>query len=307
MKTLYILACTLFLAQPMLAQTPIIFKPGPGLNDGTDEGGATGGKDSWVYEGEAATNYGTLGYIQSLPISNCNATQCQAFIQFDLSTLPIDVESVQFGVKHNPHTTYCYSGCSADFYFAPLTAAWDETTINYSNFPARGSDFYGPVSVSFPNDFGFVEYDITAAYRDWKNGTIPNYGFNIYSTTVTCNNAAVFFNISSSDDTEEANRPYLKVYPSSVGLQSSLATEMGLQCYPNPASNQATLEFTLNAMQNIAFELVDVTGRLINTREYAMAAGLNRITIPLSDVNAGLYYYRLKTNAGEVAGKLIKK
>jgi hypothetical protein len=307
MKTLYTFAAVLFLAQALPAQTPLIFRPAPGSNDGTDEGGVSGGKDAWVYEGDASMNYGITGYIQALPISNCNATHCEAFIQFDLSSLPADVDSVYFGVKHFPHTTYCYSGCDADFYFAIITAAWDETTINYNNFPARGSDIYGPVNISFPNDFGVVEYDITDAYRNWKNGTVPNYGFTIYSTTVACNNAAVYFNVSSSDDTEEANRPYLKIITPSVGIESSLATQMGLQCYPNPAGNQATLEFTLDATQNIVFELVDVTGRLVSTREYDMAAGTNRIIIPLGDVNAGLYYYRLKTNAGEVAGKLIKR
>lgn len=307
MKKFYILAAFLFIAQLLFAQTPIIFRPSPGSNDGTDEGGASGGKDAWVYEGDAANNYGTSGYIQALPISNCNATHCEAFIQFDLSSLPADVDSVFFGVKHYPHTSYCYSGCDADFYFALLAAAWDETTINYNNFPARGSDIYGPVNISFPNDFGFVEYDITAAYRSWKNETVPNYGFNIYSPTVTCNNAAVFFNIASSDDTEEANRPYLKIVTPPVGIESSLAKQIGLQCYPNPAGNQTTFEFILAASQNIVFELADVTGRLISTREYALAAGTNKLSVSLSDVNAGLYYYRLKTNAGEVAGKLIKK
>lgn len=307
MKHLYLLTCILFLAQMLPAQTPIIFRPGPGLNDGSDEGGATGGKDAWVYEGEPSLNYGSLGYIQALPISNCNATHCQAFIQFDLATLPADVETVYFGVKHASHTTYCYSACDANFYFAPLTAAWDEATINYNNFPARGSEFYGPINVTFPNDFGFMEYDITSAYRDWKNGTIPNYGLNIYSTTVDCNNAAVYFNVSSSDDTEEANRPYLKIITPPVGIESALATQLGVQCYPNPAANQAILEFSLNAPENTTVELVDVTGRLISTREYTANAGANRITIPLSDLNAGLYYYRLKTNAGIVSGKLMKK
>jgi hypothetical protein len=130
----------------------------------------TGGKDAFVYEGDPGLNYGTNAVVEALPISNCNATHCEAFMQFDLSTLPADVESVHLVVKHAPHTTYCYSGCAADFYFAILTGAWDEMTINYNNFPARGDDFYGPVPISFPNDFGTVEYDITDAYIAWKSG-----------------------------------------------------------------------------------------------------------------------------------------
>jgi hypothetical protein len=113
----------------------------------------------------------------------------------------------------------------------------------------------------------------------------------------------------TSDDTTNGGeyRPYLKIYVNNTGIESELAKQMGLQCYPNPADNDATIEFRLDAMQTIAVDFLDVTGRLIFTREYSTTAGLNRITIPLSYVNAGLYYYHLKTRAGEVAGKLMKK
>ncbi len=309
MKTLYTLAAVFFLAQPLLAQTPIIFQPGPGLNDGTDEGGANGGKDVFIGDADNIT-HGTESAFYILPISNCNNTTWISLFKFDVSTLPTEVDSVLLVITHSDPGTYCYSNCVADFHLAAITEPWSETTVTFSARPAKESTpFYSILNHNWDDSLHAKEYDITQTYRNWATETIPNHGFEFYSSTVGCNNAAVTLYGATSDDTTNAgaNRPYLKVYPASVGIQSSLAAQMGLQCYPNPVSNQATLEFTLAATQNIVFELVDIAGRLINTREYALAAGANRITFSLSDVNAGLYYYRLKTNAGEVAGKLIKK
>jgi|GEM_PF-1634236 len=194
----------------VLAQSPIIFRPGPGLNDGTDQGGIAGGKDAFVYQGATTTNYGDDPQLVALPISDCNATHFVGYIQFDLTSLPAVVDSVFVVFKHYPETSYCYSGCNADFYFARVLAPWNEMTINYDNQPAHDTAFYGPVNISFPNDFGERAYNITSAYNLWKSGTVQNYGMAIYSTTITCNNAAISFDVHSSDDT--ANRPYLKIY-----------------------------------------------------------------------------------------------
>lgn len=306
MKTQLHLFLLLFISATAFAQPPIIFRPGPGNNDGTDEGGLTGGKDAFVYEGNPSGNYGDNAVFQALPVSNCNQTHAEAFLQFDLSTLPENVESVHLGVKHASHTTYCYSGCAADFYFAILTAAWDEMTINYNNFPARGADIYGPVSISFPNDFGTMEYDITDAYNAWKSETIPNYGFTIYSLTVDCNNAAVFFMGSSSDDTEEANRPYLKIVESSVGIDKGAQTTH-CRVFPSPASDALNVVFTLGSPQTVNFTLTDLAGRTVYATEKMLNSGEQKINLSLANLQAGMLLYTLTTTEGSISGKVLKK
>lgn len=306
MKTQLHLFLLLFISASAFAQTPIIFRPGPGNNDGTDEGGLTGGKDAFVYEGDPGLNYGSNAVVEALPISNCNATHCEAFMQFDLTTLPANVESVHLVVKHAPHTTYCYSGCAADFYFAILTGAWDEMTINYNNFPARGDDFYGPVPISFPNDFGTVEYDITDAYIAWKSGATPNYGFTIYTPTIDCNNAAVYFMVSSSDDTEEANRPCLKIVESSSGIDKG-TQKTRCTVFPSPASDALNVVFTLSSPQTVSFSLTDLTGRTVYATEKMLNSGEQKINLSLSTIQAGMLLYTLTTTEGSISGKVLKK
>jgi len=314
MKSLYthvaaLIVAASFLVQPILAQIPIIFKPGPGLNDGTDEGGANGGKDAYVGDADDIA-HGTEGAFYILPVSNCNNTTYVSLFKFDVSILPVEVDSVMLVLSHNNPGTYCYSNCVADFHLAVLTEPWSETTVTFSTRPAKESiPFYSLLNQNWDDTLGVKEYDITQTYRNWANETKPNHGFEYYSSTVGCNNAAVTLYGATSDDTTNsgANRPYLKIYANSTGIKSALSKQMGIQCYPNPATDQANLEFTLTAAQNITIELMDVIGNLIYSNEYATTAGINKISFPITGVEAGLYFFYLKTHAGMVSGKMIKK
>ncbi len=264
MKRNHILLILLICLQYLWAQSPITYRPGPGANDSTDQGGLNGGKDNWVYQGNAL-NYADHPGLVALPISNCNQTHCQGFIQFDLTTLPANVDSVFVGFTHTPHTTYCYSGCDADFYFARVTQPWYEQTMNYANKPTFDTAFYGPINIKFPNDFKERKYNITSMYKLWKAGTVPNYGMAVFSKTVTCNNAAVSFTVYSSDDTAASHRPYLLVYPhSTVGTGYSDVSEPMLTLYPNPASTRLTAQVN-DAVIGSAYRLSDVTGHVLQT------------------------------------------
>jgi len=189
-------------------QTPPTFQPGPGMNDGSDDGSIDAGKDAEFYicRGEWS---GTNTYISGVARSTCNDCNSKAYIQFDVSTLPDDVGKVYLVVTHLPHTEHCYSMCAANFYFYPVLTPWDEMSVPQTP-PEEGEPILGPIPISFPNDFGKREYDITEIYRQWKNGTTPNNGLVIYSRDTGCINAPAFWGVYSSDNPEIAKRPYLK-------------------------------------------------------------------------------------------------
>jgi len=188
----------------------IIFRPGPGLNDGSDDGSLNAGKDAyaWSCNGDYS---GSDVYFGGSPRSSCNQCNNKGYIQFNLDTLPSNVEKVYFGVTHYPHTSYCYSNCDANFYFYPVLESWNEMTIGSGSMPTEGSSVFGPLYISFPNDFGTKEYDLTDIYGSWKNVTIQNNGLVIYSPDGTCNNASIGFFVHSSDDPDVNTRPYLRV------------------------------------------------------------------------------------------------
>ncbi len=200
------------LITPPATSTEIIFQPGPGLNDGTDDGSINAGKDAYFYN--CSGNWsGTSNLLFGNARSNCNECNAKGYIQFNISTLPDTVEHVYLVVNHFPHSQDCYSMCEANFYFYPVLTSWDEMSPPVEP-PTEGDPIYGPINITFPNDFGKMEYDITGIYRQWKNGTVPNHGLVIYSPDVGCNNAAVSWIVHSSDSTEIEKRPYLKIISS---------------------------------------------------------------------------------------------
>ena len=279
------------------AQHITVFQPGPGANDGTDEGTATAGKDTWVNRYSPTDNYGNLDYAMGTPRTTCNPSDYKAYFKFDVSDLPDHVNSVKFGVTHIEHTAYCYSNCSADFYFYYCTSDWDENTLVQANLPTESEDaFYGPIQIEFPNDFGVMEYDITDAYNFWKNNPDQNFGFVIYSPDAGCNNASVYFGVKTSDDATEANRPYLKIdTPNQTGIDPN---ELDTNIAPNPFN-----DFINIGMDNISScALYDIKGQQVNVTYDASKKQISTAHLP-----KGVYFLKLETNGNVGVKKLIKK
>jgi len=296
MRTQIQLFVALFLSFGLMAQNVLIFQPSGGANDGADEGGLLTGKDTWVNRYAPNDNYGDMYINLGSPRSNCNTSDYKSYYQFDLTSLPEVVDSVFFGLTHLAHDTYCYSNCNADFYFYYCTSAWNEMTLVQSNLPTENSSpFYGPIPISFPNDYGNVEYEFTNAYTYWKSNTNDNFGFTIYSPTVGCNNAAVIFNVYGSDDSIASNRPYLKIYyPSQAGIDES---KLQLAAYPNPFTD--FIQVDLIGIDN--YYLTDMTGRKIN-----VVYNVSTKRFQTAHLAKGLYFLYVENDGKVTVKKLLK-
>jgi len=297
MKKLILLLVVSLLINLVSAQNVLVFQPSGGANDGTDNGGINTGKDTWANRHDPAENQGVDMYALSSPISNCNTSDYKSYFQFDIDTLPQVVDSVFFGVTHHPHTANCYSNCVADFYFYYVTESWDEMTLVQQSEPIDDTTaFFGPLTISFPNDFQNQEYDITNAYNYWKTAGVSNYGFTIYSPTVGCNNAAVTFGVRSSDDTIAINRPYLKIYYSSqTGIYENT---LNAKVYPNPCGD--ILKIEIDQIDHYYFS--DITGR-----RFELPYSESTKVFDTSSLKSGVYILSIKKNNMRRSYKILKK
>jgi hypothetical protein len=84
--------------------------------------------------------------------------------------------------------------------------------------------------------------------------------------------------------------------------------DVRVQLYPNPVSENAVLHFTTGVAGRCRIMLFDVTGKHIKTpADCNIDPGEHNITLYLSDIRDGIYFYRLTLNDMPVAtGKLIK-
>lgn len=308
MKTYILLISLVFIQLIGIAQTPVIFQPGSGLNDGTDEGGLNGGKDTWTYEEQYSNNYGDSPSILAGPPSNCNNTKITGFIQFDLTGLPVAVDSVFLDLYHVPVIDYCLGNCDLWFFFAPVTSAWNEMDMYFGNMPSYSAAFYDSIHFVFPDSGGWHRYNITNQYNDWKSGAQVNYGMAISSNTVGCNNANILFNTLSSDDTTGGGiyRPYLEIYETPNDVNPALKDNLSAKVYPNPAKDNLTLSYTLKTPMPVSIRVDGIDGRnWFLQAATELEEGNHTTPINIAKLAAGIYMLVVETPLGTLREKII--
>lgn len=67
-----------------------------------------------------------------------------------------------------------------------------------------------------------------------------------------------------------------------------------LMVYPNPASDQLTINYQLSASDVAVFEIYNVVGEIVLTRTLNTSEGEQKL--PLSNLNSGIYFYKYSIN-----------
>lgn len=77
--------------------------------------------------------------------------------------------------------------------------------------------------------------------------------------------------------------------------------------YPNPFTNNATISFYSEIVQNVIISITDITGKIIVNSEIESINGINKIKLRdlLFDINAGYYFVNIKLENKEYSKKLI--
>lgn len=69
--------------------------------------------------------------------------------------------------------------------------------------------------------------------------------------------------------------------------------------YPNPASTSTTIKYSLGKADNVTIQIVDLTGRVINTiSENNQSAGEHTVAVDVTNMAAGNYAYIITAKAG---------
>lgn len=92
-----------------------------------------------------------------------------------------------------------------------------------------------------------------------------------------------------------------------VGLNDLSAKENQIKVFPNPASNQVTIQYNLVSNSNVSIELYDIFGKEIRTIQPTVSQGMDKhsYTVPLDDLASGMYFVKMKINNAESVIKLF--
>lgn len=86
-----------------------------------------------------------------------------------------------------------------------------------------------------------------------------------------------------------------------------LDMEMGnkVQMFPNPAQDFTNVVLNLEGNNEVAIQVIDMTGKTIAARNYGTLNGAQEVTIPTAHLNAGIYLININVNGQMISKRLI--
>ena len=86
-----------------------------------------------------------------------------------------------------------------------------------------------------------------------------------------------------------------------------IVAENGLVVFPNPASGQATVEFSMGSQGAVQLELLDNLGRKVSTLadQVTFEPGIFRLPLDVSALPAGIYFVQWQANGQRMTRKLV--
>jgi hypothetical protein len=86
--------------------------------------------------------------------------------------------------------------------------------------------------------------------------------------------------------------------PTGINNKSTMADDISLTCFPNPAYGELNIKFNFNSQANALFEINDIQGRIITTFIKKTDIGLNKFSLNLKDlrIDSGSYVLHLIIN-----------
>lgn len=115
------------------------------------------------------------------------------------------------------------------------------------------------------------------------------------------------FRIKWSFESGGGNNLYIDDINISWALSTDeLTADFGLSAYPNPLDEQTTLQFNLTNETNVDLSIYDVIGKnIMNVAKGNLGSGAHSYTIDASELNAGVYFVKLKAGNREMVKKII--
>ena len=205
------------------------------------------------------------------------ATIAMSAVSLPSSKLVTFNDTIQFeiGIRND--------GDGLDFY--GVTA--DNSNGDFTTLPQTAS-FYAD-----PGEVITVYFEIASPM--WTSDTTDNISFTVYSM----NDPSV--KIEGNVDL------YLSITDVPDGPGSSLPNGFSLnQNFPNPFNPTTTIAFALPSGSQTNLEIIDILGRIVERRDLGyLNAGDHEIQYDASALSSGVYFYRVVTESGSLARKMV--
>ena len=176
-----------------------------------------------------------------------------------------------------------------------------------SNCGGTWSDIYVPSAATLAGGSGGVTttplIPTTGQYKTYTLTSHP--AFNVFKSQP---NVRIRFYFKEDPASGFGNNFWLDDinFNSPLGV-NELTKSLEFSLYPNPTEASATIAFTLSDNADIKFNVLDVTGRVVEQdRKYSLAPGKHNFVVNESlKLKSGIYIVNFEMNGQKIAKKLI--
>lgn len=221
-----------------------------------------------------------------------------------------ELERVQVGIAAIPSASqaqYVGNELFCQVWKFNESTGWE--LISISMFKTlTSSDFGKLVNLQFEEPIQLQAGDIILPIASFFTGaTVPIAfaGNSIRGTTTGIGNGGL---IGLAGDGNFVSAPVVRLdFGTYLNIEESAIEAMNVTLYPNPASNNATIAYTLNTQSIISIEVRDLSGKLVYSANENQVAGAQNTTIATDKFAEGMYTYTLTANGSQVTKKFIVK
>lgn len=215
----------------------------------------------------------------------------------------------------------------ADENGAPQTLLYETTPVNVSQLsPNDGESIeqdlfvFPPSDPVMTNQF-FISVDLSNLY---ETGDM----LSLWSTDENCGDASSTWELLIFEDGATTWNPYdgtgvfpdfnlpidllvspIIVFDNTTSIESQFVTKNGLTLLPaspNPAKNQAFINFELDQPEQVQIALYNMEGQLIRQEELgSISSGPQSKVLNVEDLQAGSYIYSIVTNRARLMSRLV--
>jgi len=151
---------------------------------------------------------------------------------------------------------------------------------------------------------GCYGFEIFDSYGDGLNGAA--WGGQNGEYTLTSSDGAELASGGGNDQWDSESVPFLATSALST-FDNSIDGDLAV--YPNPTNSTLNVNLNLNSSQRIVLEILDVTGRVVNAKDFGtLGAGSTLYTTDLSSYEAGIYLLSISSgNAKSIKRVVVSK
>ncbi len=231
---------------------------------------------------------------------------------FDMSgTYTVDTVNKKLHVNVSVTPRFTKTG-SYHVYIAVMDKHYQNTTNTTGQL-----DYYHVMRKMLPNGTGravsswtdgtavsYVDTGIAYTAGNWAAGssTYPTQGDNKFWSNPLNGELIAFV----EEDGPKSVMQSLLIFPTQKGLSVSTMSKVNeISVYPNPATDNATLSFSLGEASNVHVKLLDVAGREVaDVVNKEMNSGAQTVNISTTGLAAGEYLVYIETAGGAAMARL---